>query len=40
MLASAGNRHIQSSFNLLQIFIQRAAQIGKALIIGWGKGNF
>jgi hypothetical protein len=40
MLPAPGDGHVKHGFNLPEVFIQRPAEIGKALIIDWGKGNF
>ena len=40
MFTPARNSDVQYGFDLPEIFVQNPAQIGKALVIDWGKGNF
>src|SRR5689334_15288152 len=40
MIAATGNGNIEYGFDLPEVFIQRSAQVGKTLVIGWREGKF
>lgn len=40
MFSTPCDGDIQRGFDLLEVFVQCPAQVGKALVIGWRKRNF
>jgi hypothetical protein len=40
MFAATGDADVQCGFDLAQVFVQRAAEIGKSVVVDGGKADF